>query len=177
MKTSCAIGYTGNNRKDKSMRKVISLILCTLIIGVILSSCNNSTVTITIDGKYENQLADEYASDKTTDENGNTVYTFTKPQYIEYVEKLFEKVKSEFRSALSETATYSYLNEDGTELVVGVDKEVYDKEKCKEQAEEIGELALLYNVSTLEHTGRVTVKYENCFTGEEYFKSVTTTQA
>ena len=155
------------------MRKLIPILLCLLMIGTLLTACSDSTVSVTVNNKYENELADQLASEKVTDDNGNTVYTFTKSQYLEYISKLMEKVKSEFREVIYDTATYSYLNEDGTELVVGVDKTLYDETECKEQAQEIGELALLYNVSTLDHTGKVTVTYENCNTGEDYFKSET----
>ena len=155
------------------MRKLIPILLCLLMIGTLLTACSGSTVSVTVNNKYENELADQLASEKVTDDNGNTVYTFTKSQYLEYISKLMEKVKSEFREVIYDTATYSYLNEDGTELVVGVDKTLYDETECKEQAQEIGELALLYNVSTLDHTGKVTVTYENCNTGEDYFKSET----
>ena len=153
------------------MQKIISLILIVLIVGTVLSGCGSSNVTVTIAEQYENELADELASEKTVNEEGKTVYTFTKPQYIAYVEKLMEKVKTEFRDFISDTATYSYLNEDGTQLVVGVESEKYNETECKEQAQHIGELALIYNQSTLEHTGRVIVTYEDCFTGHEYFKS------
>lgn len=156
------------------MYKILSVIICILIIGIILSACDSSTVTITVNSKYENTLADELASEKTIDNDGNTVYTFTKPKYVEYLEKLMEKIRSEFRGVISANATYSYLNEDGTELVVGVDKAIFDETECKEQAQQIGNLALMYNASTLQHTGKVSVIYENCYTGEEFFKSEVT---
>lgn len=156
------------------MRKILSFILCIFMIvstGMIMYGCNNSTITITMNSKYENELADKFASEKSIDDNGNVVYTFTKTKYLEYLEKLMDKVKSEFRDVILDTATYSYLNEDGTELVVGVDDSVYNEESCKKQANEIGNLALLYNASTLDHTGKVTVIYENNSTGIEYFIS------
>lgn len=153
------------------MRKFIPIIICFLLIGIIMSGCDGSTVTITVNSKYENELADQLSSEKSLDDNGDTVYTFTKPKYIEYIEKLLEKIRTDFRDVISHNATYSYLNEDGTELVVGVDKEVFDETECKEQAQKIGELALIYNASTLQHSGKVSVTYENCFTGEEFFKT------
>ena len=143
------------------MKTIIPFIVAILLIGIIMSGCDGSTVTIAINSKYENALADQLASEKSTDENGDTVYTFSKPKYIEYMEKLMEEIRTKFRGVLSHNATYSYLNEDGTELVVGVDKEVFDETECKEQAQKIGDLALIYNASTLWHTGEVKVIYEN----------------
>lgn len=153
------------------MQKYISILLCILILGSLLSACSSSAVSISVDSQYENSLADEIAAEKETDDEGNIVYKFSKDQYLEYAKKLMEQVKTEFREVLSDTATYSYLNEDGTELVVGIEKDLYDEEKCKAQAEKVGKIALLYNASVLDSTGKVTVSYENCFTGEEFFKS------
>lgn len=156
------------------MRRIVSFILCLFMIatiGMIMYGCDNSAVTITVNTKYENELADKFASEKSIDDNGNIVYTFTKPEYLEYLESLMDKVTSEFRDVILDTATYSYLNEDGTELVVGVDESKYNEESCKKQAAEIGDLALLYNASTLDHTGKVTVIYEDNATGIEYFKN------
>ena len=156
------------------MRRIVSFILCFIMIasiGMVMYGCDNSTVTITMNNKYENELADKFASEKSIDDNGNVVYKFTKPDYLDYLESLMDKVRSEFRDVILDTATYSYLNEDGTELVVGVDDAVYNEESCKKQANEIGNLALIYNASTLDHTGKVTVTYENNSTGIEYFKT------
>ena len=141
-----------------------------MIFLVLFTACDNSTVTITVGEKYENGIANKLATDKTYDEDGNIVYTFTKDQYLEYINELMEHVKTEFREEIADTATYSYLNENGTELVVGVDKSVYEEALCKKQAEKIGNLALLYNASTLDHTGKVTVIFEDSSTGIVYFK-------
>lgn len=156
------------------MKKFIPIILCVLLVftlGMNMTGCSSSAVTVTVADQYENELADKLADSKTIDEDGNTVYTFSKPKYIDYLKQLMKKVESEYRKVIAETATYSYLNEDGTELVIGIENGLFDEGKCKEQAQQIGEIALLYNVSTLEHTGTVSVTYENCFTGEKLFKS------
>ena len=155
------------------MKRLLSIIMCAIMISALLSACGNSGVTITLNDKYKNPLADELSSSSKKDDSGNTVYTFTKPQYIRYTDELMKKVTSEFKEVLKDTATYSYLIESGTELVVGIEDDAYDEAECRAQAETIGKIALMYNYSTLESTGTVAVTYENCFTGEKYFiKSV-----
>ena len=151
------------------MRKIITIILFLIMTAVVLSSCGNSEINVTVQNKYANSIADSLAADKTTD-GGNTSYTFSKDQYIDYVSKLYEQIKSEFRAVVADYATYSYLNSSGTELVIGLEDTAYDETMCKDHAQKLGEIALKYNMSMLNPSGRLIVIYENCFTGKTYFK-------
>lgn len=159
------------------MKKFLCVAAAVLLIASLLAGCGK-TVKTTVDAKYADDFAKNYASDISVDDDGNVSYEFTSDKYEEFLEDYYEEVESESKQIIIDYeeadpdttyGQYVYYNPDITEIIVGVMPNSYDEAHCREEAQQVGELALKYQMNTKDPKGSLTVTYENCNTGDDYF--------
>lgn len=151
------------------MKRFLCTILAVLMLMVVLAGCNVST---TVDSKYYDGFADDYASSKEIDDDGNVSYEFEDGKYEEFLDAYYEEVKEESRLEIESSGQYSYYSPDITEIVVGVTPEGYEEmgeDALKAEAQAVGEKALKFQMNTKNPKGELTVTYRNANTSEEYF--------
>ena len=154
------------------MKKIIALILIVLVAAVLLTACGS--VKTTVDSKWDDGFAKNYASDVKTDADGKTSYEFTDDQYKEFTTWYSKDVRSQAVEDVlgNENGQYTSLNADGTEFVVGINSDYVEKvgiDECKKEAQEAGQIVMKYNMNTKNPTGKLTVIYRDANTGKDYF--------
>ena len=142
------------------------------LIDVLLTE--NGKVTITVDSKWDDGFAKNYASDVKKDADGKTSYEFTDDQYKEFMIWYSKDVRSQVVNDVldQENEQYTSLNDDGTEFVVGINSDYVEKmgvDQCKKEAQEAGQIVMKYNMNTKNPTGKLTVIYRDANTGRDYF--------
>lgn len=157
------------------MKRIFALIVVLALVCALLCSCGEKTGTIktTVNSKYVDDYVKPYAEDVKTEENGNITYQFSDENYKKFLSDYNVKVKDEAEEKIQTYGQYSYLNPEGTEYIVGIMPEAFDKaniEDLKKEAEEAGKAAIKYQMNTNKPVGKLTVIYKNCSTGDEYFR-------
>lgn len=151
------------------MKRLICAVLAVMMICVLFAGCKVKT---TVDAKYNDGFADNYASDKKVDKDGNVSYEFEEDKYEEFVSDYYEEVKEESRLEIESSGQYSYYNPEITEIVVGVTPEAYEElgmDNLKAEAQKVGEAALKFQMNMENPKGALTVTYRNANTAEDYF--------
>lgn len=151
------------------MKRLICTILAVMTIAVLLVGCK---VTTTVDAKYNDGYAANYASATEVDENGNVSYEFEGDKYEQFASDYYEVVKEESRLQIKSSGQYSYYNPEITEIVVGITPEAWDEmgeQELKVEALKVGEAALKYQMNMKNPSGEIEVTYRNANTSEEYF--------
>lgn len=151
------------------MKKLIGITLIILSIAVLLAGCK---VTTTVDAKYNDGFAANYASATEVDENGNVSYEFEGDKFDQFADDYYDVVKEESRLEIKSSGQYSYYNPDITEIVVGITPEAWDEmgeSELKSEAFAVGEAALKYQMNMKNPSGKIDVTYRNANTSEEYF--------
>lgn len=151
------------------MRKIFAIVAAVLLIAAVLCGCGNKTVTTSVDAKYVDDFAKNYASDVKADDNGNVSYEFTPEKYEEFISDYNRVVRDESLEDLNTGHQYVYLSQDGAELSVGVKPDEYDEDTCRAEAEQMGKDVMKYNMNVENPTGKISVTFENANTGDEYF--------
>lgn len=151
------------------MKKLLSVIIATIMIVMVLSGCSVKT---TMESKYADNFADNYVSNKIVDKEGNVQYKFQKDEYEKFVSDYYEKVKEESRLEIKSSGQYSYYNPEITEVIVGIKPETYNElgEKAlKVEAQKVGETAIKYQRNLKNPKNKLTVIYRNANTSQTYF--------
>ncbi|MBR2715786.1 MAG: hypothetical protein IKB73_06260 [Ruminococcus sp.] len=153
------------------MKRILTFTLAVLMMATLFAGCKVET---TVDSEYVDTFVHNYASPDEVDADGNVTYKFAnKDIYDEFAKDYYEKVKEDSRLEIESSGQYSYYNPDITEIVVGVTPEAYEKlgeQKLKEEANDVGEAALKYQMNLKNPKGEITVIYRNANTAEDYFE-------
>lgn len=155
------------------MKKLLALVVAVLLASLVLTSCGGNVKT-TVDSKYDDGFAKKYASSVTQDSNGNNVYAFSDDeQYKSFLSDYNVELSDGTHKELGYTnAQYVFISKDGTEMEVGVEPghvEELGLDGAKKEAEKIGKENLKYNMNTQNPTGKISVKYKDAYSGEDYF--------
>ncbi len=151
------------------MKRIFCTLLAVLMIAALFAGCKVNT---TVEPKYVDDFANDYAEATEVDKDGNISYEFQADKYEEFVDDYYEEVKEDSRLEIKSTGQYSYYNPEITEIVVGVTPESYEElgeEQLKLEAMSVGEAALKFQMNTKDPKGELTVTYRNANTSEEYF--------
>lgn len=151
------------------MKRLICAVMAVLMICALFAGC---TVKTNVDAKYSDGFADDYASGKKVDKDGNVSYEFENDKYEQFVSDYYEEVKEESRLEIKSSGQYSYYNPEITEIVVGVTPEAYEElgeDALKAEAVSVGEAALKFQMNMKNPKGSLTVTYRNANTSEDYF--------
>lgn len=151
------------------MKRIFCAIVALLMVAALFTGCKVKT---TVDQKYVDDFANDYAEATEVDENGNVSYEFKGDKYEEFIDDYYDVVKEDSRLQIKSSGQYSYYNPEITEIVVGVTPEAYDElgeEELKKEAQAVGEEALRFQMNTEKPKGELTVTYRNANTSEEYF--------
>ncbi len=154
------------------MKRVICAVLAVMMIAVLFTGCKVKT---SVDAKYADGFAENYATSKEVDDNGNVSYVFEGDKYDEFVADYYEEVKQESRLQIESSGQYSYYNPEITEIVVGITPEAWTdmgEEALRAEAQKVGEAALKFQMNTKKPKGELEVTYRNANTSEEYFTIV-----
>ncbi len=151
------------------MKRILCITAAVLLIVALLCGCSSNEVKTKVDAQYVDGFADGYADKVNVSSDGSVSYVFSKDGYEEFLTDYLIKVREDFRQDITSVGQYSYLSPDGTEMVIGVMPDSYDEALCRAEAEVIAQDAMKYNMNTSNPTGKISVRYENCNTGEEYF--------
>ncbi|MCR5690469.1 MAG: hypothetical protein K6G71_09495 [Clostridiales bacterium] len=133
------------------MKRLFALILAVAALAALLCACgeSKSTVTTTVNSKYDDGYAKPYASNTKLDENGNTVYEFTEDQYKDYTQDhnnslskdMQKDVAAKHKDAYGE---FIYINEDKKAVIVGIHEKEYKEKTAQEEAKLISEYGFKY---------------------------------
>lgn len=151
------------------MKRVICAVLAVIMIAVLFTGCKVKT---SVDAKYADGFAENYATSKEVDDNGNVSYVFEGDKYDEFVADYYEEVKQESRLQIESSGQYSYYNPEITEIVVGITPEAWTdmgEEALRAEAQKVGEAAMKYQMNLKNPKGELEVTYRNANTSEEYF--------
>jgi len=139
------------------------------MLATLFAGCKVKT---TVDSKYVDGFAEDYASAKNVDDEGNVSYEFEDDKYDEFAKDYYEVVKEESRLEIESAGQYSYYNPEITDVVVGITPKAWEEmgeEALKAEAQKVGEAALKYQMNLKNPAGELTVTYRNANTSEDYF--------
>lgn len=178
-----------SNKINIDKKKLLMIIGCiavvVAIVVVIILITGDRSVKTTVPKKYADGYADKYASSKTVDEDGNVTYEFEEDQYTAFYNSYHEVVKEESREKLETAHKYTHYNlretaEDGSYgIVVGIDKEDYDKigqEALKAEAKELGLAAIKFQMNTEDPLKEIPVSYKDAANGNVFFTITVTAE-
>ena len=154
------------------MKRVIYTLLAIVMIALLMTGCKVKT---TVDAKYADGFAEDYAASKEVEDNGNVSYVFEGDKYDEFVGAYYDAVKEESRLEIKSSGQYSYYNPEITEIVVGITPEAWEdmgEEKLRAEAQAVGDAALKFQMNTKNPKGELEVTYRNANTSENYFTIV-----
>ena len=155
------------------MKRFFAIALVIMMIAALLCACGESNsskttenVTTTVNAKYDDGYATNYASNSSTDENGNKVYEFTGEQYDKYTENhkntVANDIQSQFVSNHEKSwGEYVYINEDKKAVIVGIHEGEYDEKTAKDEADKAAEYGFKYFQSLKEPVSEIKVIFCN----------------
>ena len=146
------------------MKRIIAALLAVMMVCALLAACGdgddpNRTVKTTVESKYDEGFAKNYARSVETDDNGNTTYEFSGSKYDEFVydyrNNVAKDISSEIASKHESTyGQYAYINIDRKAVIVGLNPGEYDAATAEAEAPSYAESAfkVFQNLETPEST-------------------------
>lgn len=139
------------------MKRILALTLAVLMIAALLCACGEKKksdeaekkVTVSVDTKYDDGFAEQYAKSVTTDDNGNKVYELDADTYDNYTRDYNNKISKDMSKELADShekayGQFCYINDDKKAVVVGLNPGEYDEKTAKNEADMISKDAFAY---------------------------------
>ena len=155
------------------MKKLIAIALVIVAVAALFCACGEEgetkttgPVTTTVKAQYDDGYASNYASNTTTDDDGNRVYEFSGEQYDAYVENHRNTISSEIQRAFVDNhdkkyGEYAYIKDDANSIIVGLHDGEYDAEIAEKDAEKAAQLGFKYFQSLQKPVDTIKVVYCN----------------
>lgn len=163
------------------MKRFIALALAVLMVAAFLCACgeegsSSEPVTTTVNAKYDDGAAKNYAKSTTTDENGNTVYEFEAGKYEEFIQdyqnQLGGEISADIASGHEEPyGQYAYVNPEKKAVIVGLNEGDYDEATAKAEAEKAAEYGFKYFQNLKEPVNTISVIFCNANNQDEVYGS------
>lgn len=143
------------------------------MIAALFCACGNNnngaasgTVTTTVNAKYDDGYATNYASKTSTDENGNKVYEFSGKKYDDFKENhkntVANDIQNQFVSKHDKNyGQYVYINDDKKAVIVGLNEGEYDEKTAAEEAVTAAEYGFKYFQNLQQPVSSIKVIYCN----------------
>ena len=155
------------------MKRFFAIALVIVMIAALLCACGEEgsgktteNVTTTVNAKYDDGYATNYASKSTADEAGNKSYEFTGNQYDSYVENHKNSVSNDIQNEYvsnhdSKWGEYVYINDEKKAVIVGIHEGEYDEKTAEEEAKKAAEFGFKYFQNLKEPVSEIKVIYCN----------------
>ena len=165
------------------MKRIFAFALIIAMIAALLCACGDSgktstggTVTTTVNAKYDDGYATNYASKTSTDENGNKVYEFSGNKYDEYKENHKNTVSNDIQQQYVSNhdknyGQYVYINEDKKAVIVGLNDGEYDEATAAEEAKTAAEYGFKYFQNLQQPVSSIKVIYCNAGNQDQIYGS------
>lgn len=157
------------------MKKLFAVILAVAMVAALLCACgkDNKTdeaVTTTVEAKYDDGFAKDYASSVSTDSNGNTIYEFTDEKYDEfenaYKNSLNQSMEKEVAAEHDEVyGQFIYIKPEENSVIVGLNEGDYDEATAAKEAELIADDAFKYFQNLRQPVDNIKVVF--CFANDQ----------
>lgn len=146
------------------MKRFFAIILAAVLVAAVLCACGDDAIKTTVESKYDDGFAKDYASNVSTDSNGNTVYEFTDEKYEEFTTDYKNSLNTDIESdiAAGHEAAYgqfAYINEADHAVVVGLNDGEYDEATAQAEADKAAEYGFKYFQNLREPVDTLTVKF------------------
>ena len=158
------------------MKRLFALILAVLMICALFAGCGKSTVKATVDSKYDDGFAKEYADKTTTDDSGSITYEFTGDKYDEYVYDHKNNVANTIKEDVvanhsAEFGQYVYINTDSNSVIIGLNPGEYEESYAKAEAPAYAEKGFVYFQNLEKPVSSIKVVYCNANDQSEVYGS------
>ena len=168
------------------MKRILALSLAVLMIAALFCACgekssegtdnkaNADSVKTVVNPKYDEGVAEQYAKNVTTDENGNKVYEFDNASYKSFTQNYNNKVSAAITNDVVKThdtsfGQYCYINDDKKAVIIGVNPGKYDQASAEKEAEGLAQKAFAYFQNLQPPVDTVYVIYCNCNNQDEEY--------
>lgn len=131
------------------MKRIFALALAVVMIGALLCACGSKTIKTTVDAKYDDGYAADYASSTAKDDNGNVVYEFSGDKYDSYLNDHKNSLSADIQKDIAgqhegSYGEFAYINEEKQAVIVGVHDNEYNEETAKKEAASAAEYGFRY---------------------------------
>ena len=172
------------------MRRAFALILAALFICVVFAGCGDDDkksrdkdfdeqtkdyegmIVTEVKMDYTVELADEFAESAEPDFEKDIVkYAFEEDKYDEFLVELHDIVKEELREKIESKIQYTHVNLNTPEVIIGLTEESYygySEDELEQEAEEIGKVAVKYQLNTENPVLSVEISYRDAENGDEF---------
>ena len=163
------------------MKRSFAALLAVLMVASLLAACGdandpNRVVKTSVDSKYDDGFAKNYANTTATESDGKTVYQFSGAKYDEFIYDYSNDISGDISSEVAAQheegyGQYSYINVEKQAVYIGLNPGEYDEEVCAAEAPSYADKAFKLFMSLEKPVKTIKVLFCNAGDQEEIYGS------